>query len=102
MVKTFESEEITTFYYSKPTTSVSETINTDKITVYPNPANNSFIVDYNRAGVIKLYDMLGKEVLTQTVNGKTEININHLPKGIYSICVISGGKIVGNSKIVKY
>jgi hypothetical protein len=88
-------------FYSAFTTNISETTNTDKITVYPNPTNSTFVIDYDKAGLIKLYDMLGKEVLNQTFNGKTEININHLHSGIYFVNVISEGKIVGNSKILK-
>ena len=45
--------------------------------------------------------MLGKEIFTKIANGKTEINISHLPKGIYCVIVLSEGKMVGNSKIVK-
>jgi len=45
--------------------------------------------------------MLGKEVLTQNANGKTEINISHLTQGVYNVQIISDGKIIGNSKIVK-
>jgi hypothetical protein len=45
--------------------------------------------------------MLGQELLTQTVNGKTEIDISHLPQGVYRVRVFSEGKVVGNSKIVK-
>jgi len=71
------------------------------IKIYPNPVSNSFIVDYEGFIQLKIYDMLGKEVLTQAINGKTEINISHLPKGIYSVQIISGGQVIGNSKIVK-
>jgi hypothetical protein len=42
-----------------------------------------------------------QEILTQTINGKTEIDIAHLPCGIYNISVIFDGKIIGNSKIIK-
>jgi len=68
---------------------------------YPNPTNDKFIVEFNSVATIKLYDMFGKEVLIQTVNGKTEINISHLPKGVYNVQILSESKIVGNSKIVK-
>jgi hypothetical protein len=46
--------------------------------------------------------MLGKEIFAQLINGKTEINISHLSKGIYNISVFSEGRVIGNSKIVKY
>jgi len=82
-------------------TSVTETKSAISIKIYPNPTENNFIIDCENANTIKLYDVLGKEVLTQTVNVKTEINISHLPNGMYNVSVFSEGKIVGNSKIVK-
>ena len=69
--------------------------------VYPNPTNDKFVIDFDGVASIKLYDMSGKEVLKQTANGQTEINISHLSQGVYYIQVVSEGKVVGNSKIVK-
>ena len=71
------------------------------VKVYPSPTNDILIIECENINTIKLYDMLGKEVLNQTANGKTDINIGHLSKGIYSIQITSDGKIIGNSKIVK-
>jgi hypothetical protein len=70
------------------------------IKIYPNPTNDKFFVELNGTATIKLYDMLGKEIVTQTVNGKAEINISHLPNGIYNVRILSDGR-VENSKIVK-
>ena len=72
------------------------------IKIYPNPTIDNFVVESEGVVSIKLYDMLGKEVLTQTAVGKTEINISYLPKGIYNVRILSDGKVIGNSKIVKY
>ena len=72
------------------------------IIIYPNPTKDSFIVDCESFVQVKIYDMLGKEVLTQNLNGKAEINIIHLSKGIYNVCILSEGKIIGNNKIVKH
>ncbi len=71
------------------------------LNVYPNPTSDSFFVDYAGFIQVKIYDMFGKEVLTQNVNDKTEVNIKHLPKGIYNVSVFSEGKVIGNSKIIK-
>lgn len=71
------------------------------IKIYPNPSLNSFFIDCVNSDEIKLYDISGKEVLSQNVNDKTEINIEHLPKGIYHVRVFSRSKIVGKSKFVK-
>lgn len=83
-------------------TSISEIIqNIASINIYPNPTKDKFMIDCESFSTIKLYDMLGKEVLNQNINRKSEINVNHLPKGIYNVRVVSEGKIVVNSKIVK-
>jgi hypothetical protein len=76
-------------------------ISSTQVGIYPNPTIDKFVVDFEGIVSIKLYDMLGKEVLAQTANGKTEININHLSKGVYTVRVLSEGRIIGNSKIVK-
>jgi hypothetical protein len=82
--------------------SISEIVqNITNINIYPNPMIDKFVIDCENYCTITLYDMLGKEVLNQDINGKSEININHLPKGIYNVRVVSGNKVVGNSKIIK-
>jgi uncharacterized protein (TIGR02145 family) len=76
----------------------------DNISIYPNPTNSILFVECNdyMQTTIKLFDMLGKEVLTENVNGKTEINISHLPQGIYNVVAVSEGRVIWESKIVKY
>jgi len=69
--------------------------------VYPNPVNDLLFIESENFNTIKLYNMVGKEVLCQTGSGKTEINISHLPKGVYIVAVFSEGKLMGNTKIVK-
>jgi hypothetical protein len=74
---------------------------TFNIQVFPNPTKDKFVIDCENFSMVKVYDMLGKEVLIQNISGKSEINISHLPKGVYSVNVLSEGKLIGNSKIVK-
>ena len=70
-------------------------------TPYPNPTQNSFFIKLENDATIKLYNMLGARVLSQLASGKTEININHLPKGIYNVKILSEDGMIGSSKIVK-
>ncbi len=77
------------------------TIESTTINIYPNPVNDFFFVDAENNTTIKLYNMLGKEVLSQYINGKTEIDISHLPSGIYNVRVISKEGVIGNGKVVK-
>jgi fibronectin type 3 domain-containing protein len=86
---------------NKSTVGLSEIEQSEMVKIYPNPTNDKFVIEYDNPVSLKLYDMLGKETFTQTINGKTEINISHLPQGVYSIQLISEGQVVGHSKIVK-
>ena len=90
------------YEYSSTTNTIALPYVDKSVKVYPNPANISLFVECEGHSTIKLYDMLGKEALTQNANGKTEINISHLSKGIYIVNILSSeGRIIGNSKIVK-
>ena len=96
-------ESVATCYWSsKDVNDISETPEKfGTVVAYPNPANDKFTIDLDGIATIKLYDMLGREAFTQNISGRTEINISHLPKGIYCIYVISEGKVIRNNKIVK-
>jgi len=82
-------------------TDIKEIVQNNQITIYPTPTNNNFFIDYKDFDYIKLYDISGKEVLNQSIYEKNEINISHLPQGIYNIQIFSNEKLVGSSKIVK-
>jgi hypothetical protein len=83
-------------------TSISEvTQEMTKVNIYPNPTKDRFWIDCEGFSTITLYDMLGKEVLNQNINGKSEININNLQKGIYIVTIYSERRVIGNFKIVK-
>jgi hypothetical protein len=63
------------------------TINT-KTRVYPNPASDVLIIDNIEVGKVKnlrLFDILGREVLTQKVEGSesVELNVSQLSRGTY-------------------
>lgn len=72
-----------------------------QINIYPNPTQGIFWIDCENVSAIIIYDMLGNEILRQTVSRNSEINISHLPQGIYNVRFLSGNKIIGNSRIVK-
>jgi hypothetical protein len=70
---------------------------------YPNPTSGILFIECEDMLpiIIKIYDILGREVKTQNAKTKTELDISHLPAGIYCVKVIVEGKIINNSKIVK-
>lgn len=48
-----------------------------------------------------LYDILGKEIISQNASGKTKINIIHLSNGIYNVRIVSDEEVVGYGKVMK-
>ena len=92
------------FYYSDE----MEVINAhDKegLKIYPNPTYDTLFIECSftigSSLTVKLYDMLGKEVLNQSINSDDGINISHLNNGNYIVNIFLDGKIIGNTKIVK-
>jgi hypothetical protein len=71
--------------------------------ILPNPTNNTLLIEYKDSQqiTVKLYNMLGEEVIVHNATGTTSINISHLEKGSYVVNVFLEGKIIGNAKIVK-
>lgn len=53
---------------------------------YPNPANNKISVEVETGDTLKIFSIEGKKVLeNELVNGRNEIDINHLPNGLYTL-----------------
>jgi len=69
--------------------------------IYPNPVQNYFIVDTGDNTLIKLYDNVGREVISQRVNSRTSVNIGHCPSGVYYVRVFSDSGTVSSFRIVK-
>jgi len=62
------------------------------LSVFPNPANSTVTIQLNSKNEdatlsqIKLYDMLGKEIITAYLSGNSHVlNVSQCPKGIYFI-----------------
>lgn len=91
---------------SSGTTAVDEYL-FQSFNVYPNPSTGIFYVHYllNEKSdvVLKIETLLGQEVFTeeikQTQEGRTEINLDYLERGIYFI-TLSNGKEKITSRIV--
>jgi hypothetical protein len=56
------------------------------IRIYPNPVTESFrISGLTAPAQVVVFDVSGKTVLRQTVQGEESISIGHLPKGVYPV-----------------
>lgn len=55
--------------------------------VYPNPAQDVlYLVGNNIKGEVLVFDMMGRKLLSSTLNGKT-VDISSLYSGVYMLCV---------------
>lgn len=71
------------------------------IIVYPNPSNGTFCIkqNSNEPHHVEMYDIHGKMVLNQVIQGKTTIETIGLDSGIYSL-ILKGTAGVSIQKIV--
>jgi sugar lactone lactonase YvrE len=84
------------------TTGIEQVVNSnEQVNIYPNPNNGSFVIEPNSATkqTMQVYDVTGKLVLSQIINGKTSIDASILNEGIYNISLQSNEGIT-NKKLV--
>lgn len=80
---------------------LNEKMLNEKIKLYPNPAIDKICIDYEAVYSFKIYDVYGKEILSRKANGKTEVDISNLEKGIYFVTVFSANNAIWSNKIIK-
>lgn len=97
---------IQSFEYSFIYQSVDETIANANVSVFPNPCTQdiSLIIDATDLGNCKfvLYNVLGKEMLTETITTKqNKLNVSLLPQGIYYYKVNANNAVISAGYLVK-
>ena len=70
-----------------------------QVNIYPNPNNGNFMIETNANTHCIMYDVNGREVLNQMVNGKSLINAANLAEGVYNLNIISNQGVL-NKRIV--
>ncbi|MBL4592745.1 MAG: T9SS type A sorting domain-containing protein [Flavobacteriales bacterium] len=62
----------------------------NQINISPNPTTGQINLESNdKIESVEIYNLLGKQVFSKTVNtNETQINLEHLPKGMYVVIVI--------------
>ncbi|WP_053992501.1 T9SS type A sorting domain-containing protein [Mangrovimonas sp. TPBH4] len=82
----------------------SETNQIEDFKVYPNPVkNNKFSISSssNELKEIKLYNVLGKLVLSATAKNNEFINVDHLTSGVYVLKVVEGNNVSTKKLIIE-
>ncbi|WP_340111828.1 T9SS type A sorting domain-containing protein [Maribellus mangrovi] len=80
-------------------------INEQQFSIYPNPATTSvnlFYPGFSRDVSIRIYDLAGKlrQVRSKTRNGRIELDVSELPRGMYFI-QLQDGEDVQTRKLLK-
>ena len=70
-----------------------------RLRIVPNPAKNTLYLDINEAGLVKIYDLNGKLLLTHSMETSNQIDVSKLADGFY-ICEFTYAK-TGLSKSSK-
>ena len=82
-------------------TGIKEINNADNIVVYPNPATNNITIEAPQKSTIEILNIQGQTILQQQIQqGKTNIDISALAKGVYILRLCSNDK-TAVTKIVK-
>lgn len=86
-------------------TGVSEQADYNQMNIYPNPTNDELYIELNKEinGLIEIYDVMGKKMITKKIkNDKIiRINIKAYSNGIHFVKVIDEGKVYSIGKLVK-
>ena len=79
--------------------SVSESAET--FSVYPNPASTMLNIEVNGDFHYGMYNNMGQEVMSGNANGKEQLSISNLAKGIYVLRVTTGNQVNIQKVVVK-
>ena len=91
----FENPEYNTCYIDE--TSVQEQ-GQQQITIYPNPAKETMLIEGAKASEVQLYNALGQ--LVKTVRDANEINVAGLAEGVYLLRITDAEGIIHAARVV--
>ena len=75
--------------------------NENNFSFYPNPNNGVFTIETSNTAkqTVQMHDVTGKLVLSQVINGNTNIDAGSLNEGVYNLVIISKDRMI-NKKVV--
>jgi PKD repeat protein len=70
--------------------------------IYPNPNNGKFIIETNNTDkqTLQIFDVNGKQVLSQTITGKTNIDVSNLAEGVYNLSLVSAANVINKRLVI--
>ena len=81
---------------------INQFANNTQIKIYPNPAQNNFTVQVsdNQKQTIQVYNVNGKLILSQIINGTTTIDASNFNAGIYNISITNNAGVTNKRLVV--
>ncbi|MCF6295826.1 MAG: T9SS type A sorting domain-containing protein [Flavobacteriaceae bacterium] len=104
---TLEGGGVATESYSADVTFGTLSINDDfnvnsNVKVYPNPFNNIVNIDTESNSKIEIYNLLGKRILTQSINrGNSQLDMSKYANGVYIVKITNENNQIKTLKIIK-
>ncbi|HTA61811.1 MAG TPA: SBBP repeat-containing protein [Bacteroidia bacterium] len=80
---------------------IKQLLNSSQVNIYPNPTKGSFIIETTATEKqsVQVFDVNGKLVFSQTINGNANIDASNLSDGVYNVSII-GNEGVVNKRLV--
>ena len=85
------------------TSTSTENFDDTNMNIFPNPNNGQCLINFNKqiSGDIAIYDLKGKEVFNETINGNTKkLNLKQISSGLYYLQVETNDNIYVEKLIV--
>lgn len=89
------------FLYQPSTIGIADIADTQSLLVYPNPTTGllNVVLNDGESGEVKLFDMMGRTLLSQHVEGSAVLDLHTLPQGVYMVKI--GNSIAQKILIIK-
>ncbi|MCG8700739.1 MAG: Ig-like domain-containing protein [Bacteroidales bacterium] len=85
-------------------TSLNEVTLKEQISMFPNPANNEITIsfsDYEGMLSVQVFDISGKQVLSNEMENNTQLDVANLSEGLYIARITTGKSIIQKQLIIK-
>ena len=81
---------------------IQQLTNNNQLHVFPNPAQNNFTIETTSTDKQNLfvYDVNGKQVLAQTIQGTSNINASTLNAGVYYVSITNNYDVVNKRLVI--
>ncbi|MFI5141265.1 MAG: T9SS type A sorting domain-containing protein [Bacteroidia bacterium] len=92
-----------TVYCESPTyLDIKQLSNNNQLSVYPNPAQNNFTIETTNTDkqIMHLFDINGKLVLTENIQGKTTIDVSNFNAGVYNLSIINTEGVLSKKLVI--